>query len=268
MNDKKDRSVSNLVACWEIKLKNGQRYGFTQADDLIIEDKKYYACAGFDRSAIEMDSFFSADNLTIDGIIDHHHIKHEDLISGLFDYAEVNIFLIDLLADPAVKIHPRTGWFGEVKVGGGNFTVEIRGLMESFTQKIGELYSPQCRAQLGDKRCKFDSASLTYCDGIVTKVTHENEFFGSNIKEQDNYFKHGKIKFLSGRNEDLEVEIFAQIGDKITLICEPPYKLSVGDDYQMTPGCGGSIETCISKFNNAVNFRGEPYLQRVNKYLF
>jgi hypothetical protein len=34
------------------------------------------------------------------------------------------------------------------------FRTELRGLTQAFSQRIGELYSPECRATLGDHRCR------------------------------------------------------------------------------------------------------------------
>ncbi len=49
----------------------------------------------------------------------------------------------------------RRGWFGEVTLSEqGIFRTELRGLTQALSQRIGELYSPECRADLGDHRCK------------------------------------------------------------------------------------------------------------------
>ena len=36
--------------------------------------------------------------------------------------------------------------------------------------------------------------------------------------------------------------------------------LSVGDYYEIYAGCDKTLATCKEKFNNVINFRGEPYI--------
>ncbi|WP_353285542.1 phage BR0599 family protein [Wolbachia endosymbiont (group B) of Agrotis puta] len=37
-------------------------------------------------------------------------------------------------------------------------------------------------------------------------------------------------------------------------------KISTGDKYSILAGCDKAFLTCKNKFNNTVNFRGEPYI--------
>ncbi len=47
------------------------------------------------------------------------------------------------------------GWFGEVVLTEqGVFRTELRGLTQVLSQRIGELHSPERRADLGDHRCR------------------------------------------------------------------------------------------------------------------
>jgi len=47
----------------------------------------------------------------------------------------------------------------------------------------------------------------------------------------------------------------------------PRVKLSEGDKYRAVIGCDKRFETCIKKFNNAVNFRGEPHVPGYDELL-
>jgi uncharacterized phage protein (TIGR02218 family) len=40
-------------------------------------------------------------------------------------------------------------------------------------------------------------------------------------------------------------------------ISEP---IQAGDKYSITAGCDKQFNTCVEKFNNAINFRGEPHI--------
>ena len=43
--------------------------------------------------------------------------------------------------------------------------------------------------------------------------------------------------------------------------------MGFGDTYNAIAGCDKTIGTCASRFSNAVNFRGEPYVPGMDKML-
>ena len=61
------------------------------------------------------------------------------------------------------------------------------------------------------------------------------------------------------------MEVRSSVPGQFTLQLQMPYEVQVGDTYVMKAGCDKSLGTCISKFANAVNFRGEPYLPGVDR---
>jgi len=73
-------------------------------------------------------------------------------------------------------------------------------------------------------------------------------------------FDGGKIVFTTGANAGRGMEIKAYAPGLLVLASPMPYPLAVGDAYSLTPGCGKrAIEDCYSRYNNVINFRGEPY---------
>jgi hypothetical protein len=58
------------------------------------------------------------------------------------------------------------------------FRAELRGLSQALSQQIVELYTPDCRADLGDARCKVNLAALTVT-GAITAVTDRRSFADS-----------------------------------------------------------------------------------------
>lgn len=148
--------VTTLATCWRITRADGREFFFTDHDrDLPFEGDLYRASSGYSRTAIANDASLGVDNLDVEGVFDHAAISEEELRAGLFDQAEVRIFLVNW-ADPAMgRLAMRRGWFGEVVLSEqGVFRTELRGLTQALAQRIGELYSPECRADLGDHRCR------------------------------------------------------------------------------------------------------------------
>ena len=171
-------SVTTLATCWRITRLDGTEFFFTDHDrDLSFEGNVYKASSGYSRTAIANDSSLSVDNLDIEGVFDSVAITEEELRAGLFDQAEVRIFLVNW-ADPSMgSLRMRRGWFGEVTLSEqGIFRTELRGMTQALPQRIGELYSPECRADLGDHRCKVPihppeiARDTAYAVGDVVRV--------------------------------------------------------------------------------------------------
>lgn len=148
--------VTTLSTCWIITRRDGRVFRFTDHDqDLAFEGETYAARFGYARSALTSDAQLSVDNLDIDGIFDDEAISEAEMRAGLFDFAEVSIFLVNW-TDPSMgSLRLRRGWLGEVTLSEqGSFRTELRGLTQALQQEIGEIYSAECRADLGDGRCK------------------------------------------------------------------------------------------------------------------
>jgi uncharacterized phage protein (TIGR02218 family) len=79
------------------------------------------------------------------------------------------------------------------------------------------------------------------------------------------YFDFGKIAFTGGLNNGLSREIKAYVPGQITLYLPLPYLAAIGDTYSIVAGCDKSFATCRDRFDNVVNFRGEPYVPGVDK---
>jgi uncharacterized phage protein (TIGR02218 family) len=82
------------------------------------------------------------------------------------------------------------------------------------------------------------------------------------------YFTYGLITMTSGENIGLSMEVGAYAPGTISLRLAFPYPLAVGDTYTMSAGCGKRfLEDCLVRFNNADNFRGEPFLPGMDRML-
>ncbi len=257
--------VFSLCTCWQIKLVSGEILGFTDSDiDLNLDGIFYHAKSGFSRSAIESCTSLAIDNLETQGIIDHDLIKSEDLLSGRFDNAEIVIFQTD---HTGTQFNLRVGCLGEIAVEDGKFSAEIKGLTQAFSQNIGELYSPKCRAQLGDERCKFDF-NFGRHNGKITKVLGPDIMMCSMLKKVDDYYKYGKFVLTSGENQGFETEVLAHTSAQLTLATVPINPIKPGDTFTVYAGCAKDFSTCCNKFQNAINFQGEPFIPNIGRFLF
>jgi hypothetical protein len=137
---------------------DGQEFFFTDhGRDLMFEGDTYLSATGFDRTAISNDLTFAVDNLEVTGITDASQIDEDEILAGLFDGAEVYIFLL-VWDDPDTcgPLKLRKGTIGQTSITWqGYFTAEIRGLAQPLSQNTLTTYTPDCLHDLGDARCRF-----------------------------------------------------------------------------------------------------------------
>ena len=260
--------VTTLATCWHLERRDGVVLGFTDHDnDLVVEALTYKAATGFTPSAVQTTSSFAVDNLDIEGMLDSSAITENDIMAGLYDYAEIEVFMVNYIDLTQGKMNLRSGWLGEVSFSQNRFVTEVRGLTQSLAQKIGDVFSPTCRALLGDARCKIDLEDFTF-EAEVTGVIDKRVFSASSLVNPTEFFSAGKIKFTSGANLNLEMEVKDYVlGGNIALVLPLPYVVEVGDEFEIVAGCDKSFNTCIDKFENAVNFHGEPHVPGMDAIL-
>lgn len=250
--------VTTLATCWRIKRRDGIVLGFTTHDrPLRIDGVVYRAAGGFMPSAIVGSNAFDVDNLDIEGILADAALSRADLARGCYDQAAVEIFLVNWAAPEDGAVSLKTGLLGEASLNDSDFTVEVRGLAQLLQTDIGNVYSPECRANLGDHRCKVRLGAFRAL-GTVTGVGDSETFEDSTRSEADGWFDYGLLAWLTGENAGLECDVKRFQSGQVTLAEAMPDAIVVGDRYEITAGCDKRFQTCAAKFSNVRNFRGEP----------
>lgn len=73
------------------------------------------------------------------------------------------------------------------------------------------------------------------------------------------YFAGGEVAWRTGANTGLKSEVRTWDGTSaLVLLLPSAYTIAIGDTFTITPGCDKLVQTCVAKFNNILNFRGEP----------
>jgi hypothetical protein len=81
------------------------------------------------------------------------------------------------------------------------------------------------------------------------------------------YFDGGLMTIDDGANAGFSREVKTYVPGQITLQLPFPYTVEVGAAYTLVAGCDKSFATCKEKFNNVLNFRGEPYIPGQDKLI-
>ena len=259
--------VTTLATCWKLTRRDGTVFGFTDHDQPIaVSGVIYAASTGFTPTAIASSSALNVDNLDVEGMLDAGAITETDLLAGIYDYAAIEIFEVNYIAPDSGTLPLKSGWLGEVTCHEGRFVAEVRGLTQRLSQRVGELYSPACRAALGDSRCKVDMTSRTVT-GTLTAVTSQSIVKDSARTEESGRYNFGTLSFSSGPNRGISMEVRNFTSGVFTLVLPLPFLPVAGDLYRITEGCDKTFRTCSTRFGNAINFRGEPHVPGMDRML-
>lgn len=254
------QEATTLATCWKITRTDNTVMGFTSLDiDLLIDSVTYISIAGFTPSSTENNDSLAVPNMDVQGVMETGYITADDLLAGRYDFAEVEIFKVNYKDLTQGRILEQRGRLGEVRLQKDTFVAELRGISQSLQQSFGQLYSPSCRAILGDSKCQVNLASFTFA-ATVTTVTSTLIFTADALTQAAGFFTEGFIEWTSGNNNGLKKEI-KEFANKQVVLAEPmPFLIQASDTFNAIAGCDKTLSTCINTFNNVVNFRGEPHV--------
>jgi len=260
-----DSGNSTMAYCWKVTRADGSVEGYTEHDrDLTFGGVTYQARAGFTASQISQKLGLSVDNLDIQGGLGDDSFSEDQLATGLYDNAAVEIWWVNW-QDTTESILISKGNLGEVTRGRTGFEAEFRSLSHKLQQKKGRTYMGYCDAKVGDSRCGVDLTSATYRGtGSISGINNRRFTVSGLSSFETDWFNSGIITFTSGQNNAAiyEVKRFTQSGSTavLELWFPTPSPVSIGDTFSITAGCQKDSTTCRVKFNNIENHRGFPFM--------
>jgi uncharacterized phage protein (TIGR02218 family) len=115
-----------------------------------------------------------------------------------------------------------------------------------------------------DGTAVFEAMEAWSRSGTVANVV-DRAIFTAAIDEPravDGWFAGGVLTWESGANagRSIEVKAWTQATGAIELFLPMGYAIEAGDLFHIHPGCDKRLGTCIDRFANVLNFRGEPYV--------
>lgn len=254
--------------CWRLERVDGLvRTITTWATDLPINGEIYRARDGVNPMAIEGSADGSVANTEISGALSAELVTEAEIVSGLWDNCFVVVFEVNARDLTMGRLALMAGWIGGTKAGSSTFHAEVRSLAQALQQQIGDLYSPICRAQLGDSMCRVNVEAMRFTSAL-TAVQSRRKFTDASATQPDDWFGAGLLRVESGDFAGLLIEAHEFSAGVYTLVLPLPFDPYVGMTYSVLPGCrkrherGGlnpaGISDCKDKFNNVINFQGEP----------
>lgn len=246
------------AVCWRLARVDGVAMGFTTHDrTLVIDGMAYRSAPSFLPSALKSSAAAESDAGVLKGALTSDAIRAEDLDAGLYDGARVSIFLIDWTQTAAGRLTLFDGWFAEVTRRDGAFEVGCRSVVDALQQPIIPVYTPECRADWGDKRCRVNRARYQVTSR-VRSVLAADRVTADGIDPTADFYAYGRLRWLTGGNAGRDMEVLTSLATEITLRDSPAMPLQPGDLFSLTAGCDKRFATCRDRFANQDNFRGEP----------
>ena len=207
-------------------------------------------------SAITRSLGLDPDASDIGGALTASGLAEGDLALGRWDGARARLTAVDW--DDAGKpgIDLLAGELGNVSISGDSFSAELQGAAAKLEVPICPSTSAECRARFGDKKCGVDLAGRT----IVALVTTAEGAELTLDRPADGKYLLGRLRYMSGENCGIATTIIAVEGAVIRVRDLPRAPVIAGCRVELREGCDKRFQTCVERFANAINFRGEPHL--------
>lgn len=271
MQDDLDAGATTHCFCWKIIRTDAVVMGFTDHDhDLVFGDVTYLAATGFTASAIKNTNTLAVDDSQADGALSSDAITEADIDAKKYDYAQVSVFRVDWTNPSTNHVEIFTGYLGNLTRGRSSFSTEIRSIAQALNQPAGDLYTKTCRVDLFSTPCGISVGGVT--NGLLTDkavaATFSRRMFSSTdgtlITIESGYYAGGLLTWTSGANSGAAIEIksYQLLMNNAVVWIElwesMPFDITAGDEFSIRVGCDKTVETCLAKFNNVVNFQGFP----------
>jgi len=264
--------VSTTALCVRIKRRDGSILRTTSHDsDVAVTasgyEGTYRSVAALSASDMQFRATLAVDGLDLEGVLSEATgIPEREVAAGVYDMARVTVFETDW-NDPSTVTPWVYGTLGnKSRTEEGGLRMEVRTMAQLLNQHQGDVNSLRCRAELGSgesapllRRCGKDLTAFTFDDNVTTVLSARTVFIAVGLAQDAGYFSKGIIEFLDGDNAGAVREIRLHEAGGIIHLYDPlPFDVEVGDSIRVQAGCDKTFATCRDKFDNAVNFRGEP----------
>lgn len=243
---------------WRVLRRDGITLGFITHDhDLWFDGVFHLSSPGMVPSSIRRSASFEADNAEVEGTLTHDSIAAADLSAGRFDGARVLIGLVDWETMERQVLY--RGEIGGVVEEAGKFTAELQSRKLELQRDPVPRTSPFCRALFCGPGCALSSAPFTH-EATVTAVNLTENWVTLSTDTSPSSLAKGTLRWLDGPHAGSAMEVVAVTGSNLVLDTPLQEGVASGQRVIVREGCDHTLETCSSRFANAVNFQGEPFL--------
>jgi uncharacterized phage protein (TIGR02218 family) len=252
-----DRELDTVATFWRIYRRDGTALAFTSHDrDLTFGGIRHLAAPGMIPAAIRLTSELANDSAEVQGALNHDSIREDDLAAGLFDDAAIDIGAVDWSTLDHHTLY--TGQIGRIEDDRSQFSAELRSTKSMLEQDLVPRTSPTCRAEFCGRGCGLSAVRFTAVHALAAIDLDGNRVRFAGLDGEAHV--EGRLRFMAGPQTGIAFGIIDAETDWLVLDRPLVAGTVTGTLTQLREGCDHTIATCGSRFGNAANFRGEPFL--------
>jgi uncharacterized phage protein (TIGR02218 family) len=252
-----DGELTSMALCWRLERTDGAGIALTSHDKPIVSGSVTFdSNPGMVPAAVSRSLGLEPDTGELTGALSSDALEERDLALGRWDGSTMELNALDWSNPDVQPIRLLAGELGSVSIDGESFTADLRGAAARLDEPVCPATSAECRTRFGDKQCRVDLAGRTRLANVTASS-------GSTLTldvEMDERFVLGRARYMSGANCGLGSLILSVDGLTIQVRDLPRASVEPGCRIELREGCDKRFATCVSRFDNAVNFRGEPHL--------
>ncbi len=247
-----------VATFWGIRRRDGVALALTSHDrDLWFGGLFHRASPGMLPSAIRRNADFAPDSAEVEGALSNDAIDAADLAAGRFDGAAVEVGVVDWETLEHAVLY--RGEVGAVSEQAGRFSAELRSAKAMLENDPVPRTSPTCRAAFCGPGCTLSAARFTH-EAVVAAVelaANRVTFAGG---PGDEAMADGSVRWLDGPHAGAAMAVIVADGAGLVLDGDLDPALAPGARALLREGCDHTVQTCATRFGNAANFQGEPFL--------
>lgn len=239
-----------------------QAWRYTSADREITVDSQIYQPRAISRSGIEDAEDMQRNNLTITAPRDLE-------VADLFRIAPPTMTVLCTISEfhenDSDVVVIWTGRIVDVDFRGLNAVITLEPVYTAMRRNgLRRNYQRQCPHALYGGGCRVNREAFRV-DGVAEAITAATVQVTAASGQPDGYFAGGFIEYEVATGIYERRFILDHTGALLKL-SNRPVGLENSQNVRVYPGCDHTIDTCASKFNNAVNYGGMPYFTQKNPF--
>ena len=186
-------------------------------------------------------------------------------VRGDFDQATVVVdraWFSDWASAPIGTLLQFRGSVSDVLCDRMEVKISVKSELEKFNILMPRrVYQAGCPNALFDYSCGLSKAAQAYAGTVLAGSTALRVITTASALPPG-WCTLGTIEFTTGNNAGEKRTVKANQSGIFELVNKLPYTPAIGDAFNCYPGCDKTLATCTSKFNNAVKYRGQPYIPK------
>lgn len=250
-------ALTSVALCWRLERLDGSGIGLTSHDAAILSDgSRHEPSPGMTPAAVTRRLGLEPQSAEAAGALSSSALDEQDLSLGRWDGARVRLTLVDWQGPDAAPVPLLGGEIGSVSIEAESFSAELRGAAAALEGPVCPATSAECRAEFGDAKCRIDLAGRT---SVAHVVSSDGGTLTLDVALDDR-FVLGRLRYMSGENCGLATVVLSAVGNVVEVRDLPRGAVESGCRVELREGCDKRFQTCVTRFANAANFRGEPHL--------